>query len=430
MIDVSDLQIETEIARLFDHTCNDYAAGTLRQLLSTLPADVDEIKYRQQILKGFIAQDAILERLPYSHVDMREVCEFLAGLQRRADASGTDTSHRLRMRLALTVSRAEKQRFSARINQCIGLLYRLNTYYFEPLITAHFPPAFRQLAERISDFMKFVRPHQYETVAREGKLNISQLVQITTTLEAAASSGILRTFRDDLFLFEAYLSAAKGIVRSGFTFPEFAAHGITLEGFYHPLIKEPIKNDLQTKGNVVLLTGPNMAGKSTVLKAVSLCVYLAHAGFAVPAAVCKLPFFSAISISVNSGDDIKNGYSHFLTEVKTLKRAVLCAQQGLHCFAVFDELFKGTNSEDAAAITETTITGLLKWPDSLFFISTHLHQLKSIIMQFQHRIDCYFVECSVVEQHPVFTYRLQKGWSDLKVGRLLFNSEGLDKLLS
>jgi DNA mismatch repair protein MutS len=67
-----------------------------------------------------------------------------------------------------------------------------------------------------------------------------------------------------------------------------------------------------------------MSSKSTLLKSVSLCVYLAHAGLAVPASKATLPFFNTISVAINLTDSIVSGYSHFMSEIVTLKNVLEC----------------------------------------------------------------------------------------------------------
>ena len=172
-----------------------------------------------------------------------------------------------------------------------------------------------------------------------------------------------------------------------------------------------------------------MSGKSTLLKAVSLCVYLAHAGLAVPASKAVLPFFSTISVAINLTDSIVSGYSHFMSEIITLKNVLTEAKDDARCFAVFDELFRGTNIEDALEISTTTIKGLTHFPNSLFFISTHLHQLKDLEEIRTNKITTCFIECNLADNIPAFTYKLKEGWSDLKLGRILFEKEGLNILL-
>jgi len=100
------------------------------------------------------------------------------------------------------------------------------------------------------------------------------------------------------------------------------------------------------------------------------------------------------------------------------------------CFAVFDELFRGTNIEDALEINAATIKGLTRFKHSLFFISTHLHQLKLMEEIRENKVDTWFIVCKLDQETPVFTYKLERGWSDLKLGRILFEREGVNRLLS
>ena len=107
-----------------------------------------------------------------------------------------------------------------------------------------------------------------------------------------------------------------------FVFPTIDDTQFSIEGLFHPLLKNPVRNNITASKNVILLTGPNMSGKSTLLKSVSLCVYLAHAGLAVPASKATLPFFNTISVAINLTDSIVSGYSHFMSEIVTLKNVL------------------------------------------------------------------------------------------------------------
>ncbi len=201
---------------------------------------------------------------------------------------------------------------------------------------------------------------------------------------------------------------------------------MAIDGLFHPSLKTPVKNYFQTDQNVIVLNGANMSGKSTFLKAVSICVYLAHLGLAVPANKASLPFYTYFSVAINRSDSLQNGYSHFMTEIQNLKKVVLHAQQGIACFAVFDELFSGTNVEDAFAISKTTLKGLGQFTNSLFFVSTHIQELKDVS---HSQLANYYMDCQLVHQQPTFTYQLKQGWSPVQIGQLLFEKEGLNALL-
>ncbi len=116
-----------------------------------------------------------------------------------------------------------------------------------------------------------------------------------------------------------------------------------------------------------------------------------------------------------------------MTEVINLKNIVESAGNGKQCFAIFDELFSGTNVEAAFEICKTTINGLSKFPNSYFLISTHIQELKSVS---NDNVSNYYIDCKLVKDTPTFTYKVKKGWSDIKVGRILFAKEGLNDLLN
>ncbi|HXB31497.1 MAG TPA: hypothetical protein VNW49_16840, partial [Puia sp.] len=262
------------------------------------------------------------------------------------------------------------------------------------------------------------------------KIRIRHIVELMKIITEKVTNGQVASFWKRWFQFESYLSISNGIIKNGFVFPSFDETAFSMEGLFHPLIKKAVRNDLFAHKNVILLTGPNMSGKSTLLKSISLCVYLGQTGLAVPATKVVMPLFTTISAAINLTDSIVSGYSHFMTEIITLKNVLADAEKGSKCFAVFDELFRGTNIEDALEISTVTIRGLTRFTNSLFIISTHLHQLKDLEEIKNKTIATYFIECELNGNTPVFTYKLKEGWSDLKLGRILFEREGLNKMLS
>jgi len=159
-------------------------------------------------------------------------------------------------------------------------------------------------------------------------------------------------------------------------------------------------------------------------------VYLAHLGLAVPAAVCQIPYYEVVTLAINVNDNLRNGYSHFMAEIQNLKLVLEAATAGKNCFAIFDELFKGTNIDDAQEITLTTLRGLSQFKNSLFLVSTHLLHLQNQIPDPSAAISKYFIDCELRAGTPVFTYKLKQGWSCLKIGKILFEQAGLAQLLS
>jgi DNA mismatch repair protein MutS len=85
--------------------------------------------------------------------------------------------------------------------------------------------------------------------------------------------------------------------------------------------------------------------------------------------------------------------------------------------------------EDSVNISATTIKGLLKLNNSLFLISTHLNELKNLEEVHNKKVSTFFINCELQNNIPRFDYTIKEGWSEIKVGSILFNIEGLNDLL-
>ena len=424
MKNIHDLHLQDEILPLFDAVCNDFSRDTLWFLLSEVPDSIEEVRLRQDILKGFIKSEELSYSFSYGKSEFNEVHDYVLGLKDMlANFSGRS------LRLYFILSRTERSRERGRIGQLFIFFDKISRSYFTPLRTGAFPDVFADKLKNIHRIFSDLEVDKHRAIVRQKGLSITEMIKCMKVLGKKCENGEMDIFWRDFFLFEAYYSIAKGIKKHHFKFPEFSHAQFDITEFYHPLLKNPVKNSLAVEKSVTLITGPNMSGKSTLLKSIGLCVYLAHLGLAVPAEKCILPFFDVISIAINLNDDIRNGHSHFMTEILTLKNVVVDASNSRRCFAIFDELFRGTSVDDALVISTTTIAGLTKFRESYFFISTHLHQLKEAISENADKVGTHYIDCSLDNERPVFTYKLLKGWSDLKIGQIIFENEGLNELL-
>ncbi len=420
MSNVQDLNIENEVLPLFNYSLNTFTKKEILEILETPLSSADEILQRQNILKGFASNNKILQEYSYTVLYLNEVHFFLK------DAKIEDLSQK-KFRYRLFASKKEKISYKSRLNQLILFFHRLESKYFIRLDLKRFPEGYRSNIKRILQFLSNFELKKYEHLVREHRLKDKHVIDLTEKIGELKRKEMISTFWEDLFRFEAYLSINFGILKNGFTFPSINEKGIKLLDFYHPLIDKPVKNNFETTSSVIVLNGPNMSGKSTFLKAVGLCMYFGHLGLGIPASSGEIPFCSHFSIQINRRDDLLKGYSHFMTEVMNLKNVVENAAQGKRCFAVFDELFSGTNVEDGFEICKTTINGLSKYDNSCFIISTHIQGLKNATNE---KVSNYYIDCELIDDKPTFTYELKKGWSDIKVGRILFDKEGLNKILN
>ena len=226
---------------------------------------------------------------------------------------------------------SEKERHHKRGKLIILILLfnKIHSTYLSKIDTNLFPKEYATELERINGFFIDFDLDRYESIYRKKKkIRISHIVELTKIITEKVTNGQAASFWKRWYLFEAYLSVSEGIIRHGFIFPTIEEKIFSIEGVYHPLIKDPVRNNLAADRNVILLTGPNMSGKSTLLKAVSLCVYLGHQGLAVPASRATMPFFTTISVAINLTDSIVSGYSHFMSEIITLKNVLAEARGG------------------------------------------------------------------------------------------------------
>ncbi len=203
-----------------------------------------------------------------------------------------------------------------------------------------------------------------------------------------------------------------------------------VEEIYNPLLLrwEPSSLNMNNNHNFVFLTGPNMSGKSTFLKAIGLTVYLAHLGMGVPAKTARISYVDRLLTGFTFTDNIVTGYSYFFSEVQRVKELAASLSKGERVFAIFDELFRGTNVKDALEATSTIVSELMTWRESLFVISSHLTEIGETVNKFPNTQSLFF-ESFMEDGIPVFTYRLLEGVSTMRLGMTIIDNEGIVQML-
>ena len=180
--------------------------------------------------------------------------------------------------------------------------------------------------------------------------------------------------------------------------------------------------------NFLFLTGANMAGKSTFIKAVGTTVFLAHLGMGVPAEEMRLSLFDGILSNINVVDNIVKGESYFFNEVQRIKNTIIKINDGKKWLVLIDELFKGTNVQDAMKCSTVVIKGLIKIQNSLFILSTHLYEIGEELKQYQN-ISFEYFETTVKGDQLEFNYQLKEGISNDRLGYLILKKEKVVDLL-
>jgi DNA mismatch repair ATPase MutS len=232
---------------------------------------------------------------------------------------------------------------------------------------------------------------------------------------------------------DAWYSMAVAVKTYGLCFPEFTEQQtpmVDAKGLYHILLPEPVAYDLQMdpEHNFLFLTGANMAGKSTLIKALGSAVFLAHIGMGVPAQKMRLTLFDGLLSNINVVDNIAKGESFFFNEVQRIKNTIEKINNGKKWLVLIDELFKGTNVQDAMKCSLTVIKGLIKMKNSLFILSTHLYEIGEELKDYPNISFRYF-ETNVKDEQLEFSYQLKEGISNDRIGYVILKREKVVEML-
>jgi DNA mismatch repair ATPase MutS len=232
---------------------------------------------------------------------------------------------------------------------------------------------------------------------------------------------------------DAWYSMAMATRRYQLSFPVFVQQAepyVEATSFYHLLLPQAVAYDirLDKDTNFLFLTGANMAGKSTFIRSVGAIVFLAHLGMGVPATSMRLSLFDGILSNINVVDDIAKGESFFFNEVQRIRNTLEKISGQKKWLVLIDELFKGTNVQDAMKCSTTVIKGLLRIRKSLFILSTHLYEIGNDLKGYPNILFRYF-ETNVVDDQLEFSYQLKDGISNDRIGYLILKREKVVEML-
>jgi DNA mismatch repair ATPase MutS len=194
-------------------------------------------------------------------------------------------------------------------------------------------------------------------------------------------------------------------VRHSHCTPQFApdSTGLHLVGAYNPLVPGCVPNDLTVQDSSILLTGSNMSGKTTFMRAIGLNVLLAQTIATCPATAYAAPFRRVVS-SVNLADNLSEGKSYYFAEAETVLGFVRSAESGGGYLFILDELFKGTNTVERIAATKAVLDYLQS--RSLVVASTHDGELGALLAP---AFTEYHFSETVTETDWYFDYLLKPG---------------------
>jgi len=267
----------------------------------------------------------------------------------------------------------------------------------------------------------------------KGKISSGKIVEYDNILRFQ-QRGLLEKILQQIYHLDVCISIARVATERGYIFAtalQRDENRLRVKGVYHPLLSRAIPNTLEMNpdGNIVFLTGANMAGKSTFMKSLGISVYLAHLGFPIAAAEMEFSVCDGMYTTINLPDNLAMGASHFYAEVLRVKKVAVELGAGKNLFVIFDELFRGTNVKDAYEGTIAIMEAFASKPHSLFVVSTHIMEAGSVLKERCSNMSFRYLPTRMEQGKPVYTYTLSEGITDDRHGMIIVNNEGVLDLI-
>ena len=214
----------------------------------------------------------------------------------------------------------------------------------------------------------------------------------------------------------AFVSEKYNYVRAKLT----KEHEIRLIDSRHPVVEkvikdEYVKNDIIMDKNtqILLITGPNMAGKSTYMRQLGIIVIMAQIGCFVPAKEAVLPIFDKIFTRIGASDDLVSGESTFMVEMKEASNAILNATSD--SLILFDELGRGTATFDGMSLAQAILEYIHNKVGAKTLFSTHYHELTDLDQNLPHLKNVH-VSADETDGKITFLHKIKNGSVDKSYG--------------
>ena len=291
----------------------------------------------------------------------------------------------------------------------------------------------RYTTPELVDFERRILTADSDRMARESELFRALMAHV------GAHTALLRRIAAALAELDVHAGFAELAAQWRHVRPKLVDEPIVkLTACRHPVIEQTLSpgafvpNDVWLQGGltempqdaaqVLLITGPNMAGKSTLMRQVALAVVLSQAGGFVPADSAELGVLDAVHTRIGASDDISQGASTFMVEMR--ETATILAQSTARTLVLLDEIGRGTSTWDGLAIAWAVVEALHDRTRSLCLFATHYHELTSL-SETLPRLRNAHVAVREWAGDIVFLHRLQNGPTNRSHGIAVARLAGL-----
>ena len=235
----------------------------------------------------------------------------------------------------------------------------------------------------ISEELKQVEEHivNSKTKIEELELQLFQDVKIKIHEYIPRLQKVANTLSD----IDVFISLSDVAEEYGYVKPDFNDNNvIDIVDGRHPIVERNVSADsyisndckVEKDENILLITGPNMSGKSTYMRQLALIVILAQIGSFVPASSASLPIFDKIFTRIGASDDLAGGKSTFMVEMIEAKNALV--ESTANSLLIFDEIGRGTSTYDGIALAQSILEYINNTIKCKTLFSTHYHELTKL----------------------------------------------------
>lgn len=292
--------------------------------------------------------------------------------------------------------------------------------------------------QTLANAERFVTPElkKYEQIVvgsteKIQKLEYDLFVEIRDVCQGFTKS--LQKLADKISTIDCLLAFAEVSVKYNYVRPEMSLkREVNIVEGRHPVIEsilkdEYVKNDVVINSyNTLLITGPNMSGKSTYMRMLALIAIMAQIGCFVPAKSATLMIFDAIFTRIGASDDLISGQSTFMVEMLEANFAIKNATK--NSLILFDELGRGTSTYDGMALAQAIIEYVHEKIGCVMLFSTHYHELIMLDKTLKHLKNVH-VDAKESKGGVVFLHKVLDGGADKSYGINVASLAGLPRSL-
>ena len=265
----------------------------------------------------------------------------------------------------------------------------------------------------ISEELKQVEEHivNSKTKIEELELQLFQDVKIKIHEYIPRLQRVANTLSD----IDVFVSLSDVAEEYGYVKPDFNDNNvIDIVDGRHPIVERNVSADsyisndckVEKDENILLITGPNMSGKSTYMRQLALIVILAQIGSFVPASSASLPVFDKIFTRIGASDDLAGGKSTFMVEMIEAKNALV--ESTANSLLIFDEIGRGTSTYDGIALAQSILEYINNTIKCKTLFSTHYHELTKL-ENITEGIKNIHVSAKEDHSKLIFLYKINEG---------------------